>query len=67
MIHISYEAGVLEDANYEPDRDMFKKTKDPEDAPDRHEQIIIEFRQGFPVMVKNLSDGIVEDDTVGLF
>ena len=61
MMHISYEAGVLEDPKYEPDKDMFIKTNDPEDAPDSPEQIMIEFHQGIPVKVENLADKTIQE------
>ena len=34
MLHISYEGGVLEDPWNEPDKEMFRWTTAPEDAPD---------------------------------
>jgi len=67
LMHISYEAGVLEDPKFQPDRDMFKKTKDPVDAPDQAEELMIEFGQGIPVMVENLTDGTVEKNPLKLF
>ena len=67
LMHLSYEAGVLEDPKFEPDKHMFQKTKDPMDAPDKSEAIIIEFKKGIPVMVKNLSDGTVKRDPLKLF
>jgi argininosuccinate synthase len=67
LLHISYEAGVLEDPKFEPRKDMFLKTKDPDDAPDKPEELMIEFRQGVPVRVENLSEGTVKSDPLGLF
>ena len=67
LLHISYEAGVLEDPKFEPRKDMFLKTKDPEDAPDKPEELMIQFKQGVPVMVQNLSDGTVKSDPLELF
>jgi argininosuccinate synthase len=67
LMHISYEAGVLEDPKFEPRKDMFLKTKDPIDAPDKPEEIMIQFKQGVPVMVRNLSDGTVKSDPLELF
>jgi argininosuccinate synthase len=67
LMHISYEAGVLEDPKFEPRKDMFLKTKDPIDAPDKPEEIMIQFRQGLPVMVQNLSDGTAKSDPLELF
>lgn len=67
LMHISYEAGVLEDPKYKPDKDMFLKTEDPVDAPDKAEEILIEFKRGIPVRVENLSDGTEEKDSLKLF
>jgi argininosuccinate synthase len=67
LMHISYEAGVLEDPKFAPRKDMFLKTRDPEEAPEKAEEIAIEFRQGVPVSVQNLSDGTVKSDPLELF
>ncbi|MBN2039835.1 MAG: argininosuccinate synthase [Spirochaetes bacterium] len=53
ILHISYEGGILEDSFREPDKDMFKLTKSPEDAPDRQTVLDIEFEQGNPVAINN--------------
>ena len=49
--HISYEGGILEDLNNEPDESMFQLTVSPKDAPDEPEYVEVEFRQGVPVKV----------------
>ena len=67
LMHISYEAGILEDPKFNPDKEMFLKTLDPLDAQDSAEDIIIEFKQGIPVRVENPSDGTVEKDSLLLF
>ncbi len=50
MLHISYEAGILEDPWFDPtvpeNKDMFKLTADPVDAPDQPEYIELEFEKG---------------------
>ncbi len=50
ILHISYEAGILEDPWFDPtvesNKDMFKLTKDPQDAPDEPEYIELEFKKG---------------------
>ena len=48
-LHISFEAGVLEDPFYCPDKDMFELSVDPKDAPNKPEIIELEFEQGTPV------------------
>jgi argininosuccinate synthase len=49
--HVSHEGGPLEDPWYEPQKDLFLLTVDPEDAPDRPEYVEIGFEQGYPVTV----------------
>lgn len=46
--HLSYEGGVLEDPDREPDREMFLLTADPAEAPDRPEFVEIDFIKGIP-------------------
>lgn len=57
LFHISYEAGILEDPNVTPPKDMWKLTVDPEDAPNTPERITIEFSQGKPTKVINTTNG----------
>lgn len=49
--HISYEGGVLEDPDFEPQEDMFLLTVSPEKAPDKPTYVTIDFKQGEPVAV----------------
>ena len=44
LYHISYESGVLEDPAHSPEKDMFRMTVDPTDAPDKPEIITINFK-----------------------
>jgi len=67
LMHISYEAGQLEDPKFEPKEEMFKKTKSPKDAPDKETKIMIEFKAGVPVKVSNLSYGEEVEGALGLF
>ncbi|KAI9204937.1 argininosuccinate synthase [Polychytrium aggregatum] len=53
LYHISFEAGILEDPNITPPRDMWKLTVDPEDAPNTPERIEIHFANGKPWKVLN--------------
>ena len=50
LLHISYEAGILEDpwldAFSKKNKDMFRLTVAPEDAPNRSETVELEFRRG---------------------
>ncbi|MFQ5850794.1 MAG: argininosuccinate synthase [Candidatus Binatia bacterium] len=51
LFHISYEGGTLEDPWQEPPADMFLWTTPAEKAPDRPENIEIEFSHGDPVVL----------------
>jgi len=51
LLHISYEGGILEDPWNQARDDMFQMTVSPEKAPERSEEIIIEFKAGNPVSV----------------
>jgi argininosuccinate synthase len=57
--HISHEGGVLEDPNSVPPGDLFMLTTDPADAPDRHEDVSIEFVAGTPVGINGRKLGPV--------
>ncbi|CAG8551949.1 5016_t:CDS:2 [Acaulospora morrowiae] len=67
LFHISYEAGILEDPNVTPPKDMWKLTVDPEDAPNTPERISITFDKGIPVKVVNHNDGTTVTDSLELF
>jgi argininosuccinate synthase len=55
LMHISYEAGILEDPWFDPstraNRAMFRLSASPEDAPDRPEHVELEFEGGDCVAV----------------
>src|SRR3989344_4288271 len=67
LMHISYEAGILEDPKLTPSEEMFEMTKSPKDAPDKETRIEIEFKQGNPVKVKNKNDGTLKTKPLELF
>jgi argininosuccinate synthase len=49
--HLSHEGGNLEDTWSAPQKEMFKLTIDPEDAPDTPQVVTIAFEAGVPVSV----------------
>ncbi len=51
LMHISYEGKALEDPWVEPDEDMFTRSVSPEAAPDKPQNIEIEFAAGDPVAI----------------
>jgi argininosuccinate synthase len=51
LLHISYEGGILEDPWAAPPEEIFKLTTSPEAAPDRPEEVEVEFKAGDAVAV----------------
>jgi argininosuccinate synthase len=51
LLHISYEGGVLEDPDFEPEESMWRLTASPEDAPSRPERVELTYEQGDIVAV----------------
>ena len=66
-MHISHEAGVLEDPMYAANSSMLEKMVMPQDAPDRETRIVIHFKNGRPVKLVNKDDGTIKDDPYELF
>jgi argininosuccinate synthase len=46
LLHVSYEGGVLEDPQYEPEESMWRITLSPQKAPDKPEHVELEYRKG---------------------
>jgi argininosuccinate synthase len=67
LMHISHEAGILEDPKFKPEPDMFTKIIPPQKAPDRETHIEIHFKDGIPVKVVNKDDGTVKKKPLELF
>lgn len=67
LMHISYEAGILEDPNLSPKEEMFEMTTSPMGAPDKETLIQIAFEDGNPIMIKNIKDDITKTKPVELF
>lgn len=63
LMHISYEAGVLEDPAVSAPDDMYRRTLSPMKAPDAATEIMIEFSKGTPIAVSDLSNGVTVDQT----
>jgi len=51
LLHISYEGGILEDPNFEPEESMWRITVSPEKAPNEPEYVELEYRKGDVVAV----------------
>jgi len=67
LMHISHEAGILEDPMFSVQKGMLVKMVMPQDAPDRETRIVITFKDGIPVKVLNKDDGTVKEDPYELF
>ena len=67
LLHISHEAGILEDPAHEPTEDIFSKTVSPEKAPDKSTRLRIQFKDGIPVKVTDLDKGRSETEPLRLF
>jgi argininosuccinate synthase len=46
LLHISYEGGILEDPNFEPEESMWRITVSPEKAPNRPEYVELRYEKG---------------------
>lgn len=57
LVHCSYEAGILEQPNTTPPKDMWKLTVDPMDAPDEPEDFVVHFEKGIPSKLEYTEDG----------
>ncbi|MDY0233388.1 MAG: argininosuccinate synthase [Sulfurimonas sp.] len=49
LLHISYEGGILENPNAEPEESMWLWTTSPENAPDKAEYIELGYKNGDPI------------------
>jgi len=67
LMHISHEAGILENPLESPEENIFTRTKSPKDAKDEETIIEITFKNGIPVEVKNEAEGILYTDPLDLF
>jgi len=67
LLHISHEAGILEDPAHECEENIYSHTVSPEKAPDRPTKIKLEFKDGIPVKVTNLENNTIKTDPLELF
>jgi argininosuccinate synthase len=67
LMHISHEAGILEDPAFRPPESTFSKTVSPKDAPDKETIIQIHFKDGTPIKVVNEEDGTEVTNPLALF
>jgi argininosuccinate synthase len=67
LMHISHEAGILEDPLYFAGKEILEKMVMPMDAPDKETHISVTFKDGIPVKVTNRDDGTTCEDPLDLF
>jgi len=70
LMHISHEAGMLEDPAFTCPEDVYSYTVSPKDAPDTETILEIHFQDGIPTKVRNVTDpdSVVErTDPLDLF
>uniref|UniRef100_A0A4X1TC70 Argininosuccinate synthase n=1 Tax=Sus scrofa TaxID=9823 RepID=A0A4X1TC70_PIG len=67
LMHISYEAGILENPKNQAPPGLYTKTQDPAKAPNSPDILEIEFKKGVPVKVTNVKDGITRSTALELF
>ncbi|VVC02911.1 Argininosuccinate synthase [Candidatus Bilamarchaeum dharawalense] len=67
LMHISHEAGILEDPKLQPEESVYSKTVSPKKAPDKETHIEIHFKDGTPIKVVNRENGVVKTDPLELF
>lgn len=66
LAHISFEAGILEDPDTTPPKDMWKLTVDPLDAPNTPEDFTVHFELGIPTKI-TYEGGKTVTEPVALF
>ncbi|MBU0666905.1 MAG: argininosuccinate synthase [Nanoarchaeota archaeon] len=67
LMHISHEAGILEDPMIPAGDEMLKYCNPLKKTPNKETKIFIEFKDGIPIKVKNLDDGTVKKKPLELF
>lgn len=67
IMHISHEAGILEDPMFSMQKGMLEKMVMPQDAPDKETRIVIHFKDGLPVKVINKDDGTVKEESYEMY
>ena len=67
LMHISHEAGILEDPKFTPGKDLLKYCKTQKDAPDKETKIEIHFKNGIPVKIVNTGDKTTKTESLELF
>ena len=67
LMHISHEAGRLEDPSLKAENGLLKYCNSLKKAPDKETEIEIHFKDGIPIKVINKEEGIVKQGALTLF
>ncbi|HHU87897.1 MAG: argininosuccinate synthase [Sphaerochaetaceae bacterium] len=67
LLHISHEAGILEDPALPCPKEVFSHTLSPQEANDYETVLAIDFVDGIPTKVVNENDGTLHSDPLELF
>ncbi|NOY38521.1 MAG: argininosuccinate synthase [Chlorobi bacterium] len=67
LMHISHEAGILEDPALKPDISVYSKITHPFKAPDKPDPIEISFKDGIPIELYHPESGRTETEPLKLF
>lgn len=67
LMHISHEAGILEDPSSKADESIFNRTVSPVKAPNKVTKLEIHFKDGLPTKVVNSAAHVVKEDPLSLF
>ncbi|MBU0756916.1 MAG: argininosuccinate synthase [Nanoarchaeota archaeon] len=67
LMHISHEAGILEDPSLPYKKDILKHCVHLDKTPDKEENIEVHFKDGIPVKVINKEDGTQHTESLALF
>lgn len=67
LMHISHEAGILEDPKFKAGKDIISRIRLPQNAPDKETHISITFKDGIPVKVVNTDEKTIKTNPLELF
>ncbi|XP_061911303.1 argininosuccinate synthase isoform X1 [Entelurus aequoreus] len=67
LMHISYESGILENPKNHAPADLYLMTKNPEDSPSTPDVLELEFKNGVPVKVVSVTQGIFKDNPLDIY
>ena len=67
LMHISHEAGILEDPLFKPSENVFNRTVSPMEAPNEKTIVEIYFKDGDPIKVINKNDDTIKTKPLELF